>query len=365
MENKLILVDLFNCITDNKFTRGEINFVKQSSKNNFIIFYLLGEKYPLETINSCLQIFFNRYSRDNIFLICDRLTMLEDIDKLIIKNIIILDSQLVKVAQYEEATRFNNTINLDSSKFLYLMGKPYKENRLPFLYQLYRNKLLKHCDYSFYYNEEYAEITRNIMYFLSDNKYDNFIKDTKKILDTIDFSFDVGFFHYYGLPTDPNLYKNTSFSVISETETDVNNFYFISEKTWRTIANKHMFVSMAHKGYKDFLNNIGISTFDYCLKYKKQHFNITDSNARNILTVKNIEFLLENIEKYKSEIKADIENNYKVYRQLVEKQRQLVNFNIEKELHISSLHGSFQALKVFSIDKKIKKALTALTKEYK
>jgi hypothetical protein len=362
MNKKLILVDLRHCIRVNNFTKKEIDFVKKHSSKDIIIFHILGERYQVRSVNTALTLFFKNFDSKNIFLICDRLFTQSDIDKFFIKNTIVVDSQLLKVAQYEDNSQFNSTINLDNDRFLFLMGKPYKINRLPFLYELYKKDLLKKCDYSFYYSSNYANECRKTMNFLSDREYKSFIKKTQKTLDNIGITIGPSSFHYSGVPVDLNLYKNTAFSVISETTIDKNNFHFISEKTWRTIANKHMFLSMSHKGYKDFLNNLGISTFDYCLKYNKQQFELDDNYELNRLTAKNIKFLFKHINKYKSKIKNDIEKNYAIYRQLVEKQRQLVNTVIENELHITDLTGGYFPLKIFNIDKKIEKSLATLMK---
>lgn len=356
--SKILLVDLFNAIYGNKFIQQDIDYIKKFSETNTVFFFLLGERFSVDDVNSMLKIFFEDFTQKNAILLCDRLFTDEDIDKFLIKKTIVVDSQLLKVAQFEENSKFNNEINLDSGRFLFLMGKPYKENRLPFLYELYKNNLLKYCDYSFYYDLGYADKTRAVMHFLSDDEYNSFIKDTQKTLDDITPGIAFDFFNYEGLPVDPNLYKNTAFSVVSESTYNRDNFHFISEKTWRTIANKHMFISMAPKGYKDYLNNLGIRTFDYCLKYNKNHFDNYDINNLNHLTVKNVKFLLKNIQKYKNQIINDINHNYSIYRKLVIDQRSRLDFEIEKELYISNCtSGEYIPIKVKKINKTVMKSI--------
>jgi hypothetical protein len=355
MDKKILLVDLFYAIYSNRFTKKEIDYIKQFSRENTVFFYMLGERFSVDDVNKILKIFFDNFTNKNIFFICDRLFTDADINKFIIENVIITNSQLLKVAQYEENTQFNDTINLDSNRFLFLMGKPYKQNRLPFLYELYKNDLLKHCDYSFYYSPGYAAKTRNVMNFLSNKEYDSFVKKTQKVLDDITTGIAFDFFNYNGLPIDPNLYKNTTFSVVSESTFDKDNFHFISEKTWRTIANKHMFISMSPKGYKDYLNNIGIQTFDYCLKHTKEDFDFYDYDKLNRLTVENVKFLLKNIKKHKNRIIKDINHNYKIYKKLVSAQRKKLNVIIENELYISDCtkNSSYNPIKVLNIDENL------------
>jgi hypothetical protein len=353
MDKTIILVDLFRAIYGNKFTKKEINHIRQFSNENTVFFYLLGERFSVDDVNKVLKIFFDDFSDKNTFLICDRLFTDEDISKFIINNVIVVDSQLIKVAQHEERNQFNNKINLDSNKFLFLMGKPYKQNRLPFLYELYKNDLLKYCDYSFYYSSGYFDKTRKIMSFLSDDEYNQFIEKTQKTLDNINPGIAYDFFNYEGLPVDPNLYKNTAFSVVSESTFDKDNFHFISEKTWRTIANRHMFISMSPKNYKDYLNNLGIRTFDYCLKYKKEDFNLYDIEELNRMTAENVKFLLENIKIYKDKIKRDIEFNYIIYKKLVLNQRRNLDVKIENQLYITDYSGEYRHIKKLKINETV------------
>jgi DNA-directed RNA polymerase beta subunit len=356
MDKKILLVDLCHVIWDqNQFTKKEIDYIKQFSKENTVLFFILGERFGVDDVNKILKIFFENYANKNIILLCDRLFTDHDISRFIIDNIIVVDSQLLKVAQYDEKTQFNSKINLDSNRFLFLMGKPYKQNRLPFLYELYKNDLLKHCNYSFYCRSEYAERTRNIMNFLSDTEYDCFIKNTQKVLDNIEFTIGHNFFNYNGLPVDPNLYKKTAFSVISESTYNADNFTFISEKTWRTIANKHMFISITPKIYKDYLNSLGIQTFDYCLKYTKEDLDFDDIDHLNRLTVENVKFLLKNIKKHKNQITKDIYNNYLVYKKLISAQRKVLSNVIENELYISDCtsNDGYKHMKLISISENL------------
>jgi len=363
---KLVLVNLVGSgVQDavNRFSQHDIDQVRDLAVHNKIIFYCLNERWNTEYINNSLKVFFDNFDNENLLLICDRLTTKEEIDRLIIKKVVQTDSQLLKTAQWETYTTFNKTINLETGKFLFLMGKPYKPNRLPLLYKISKKGLIDKCDYSFYYAQNYSDRTREVMNFLSAEEYDNFVKSTVNVLDNIIPGIDYDFFDYCGFPVDQNLYKNTSFSVVSESAHDLDNCHFISEKTWRTIANRHMFITVLPRQSIEFLHSLGLKTFDYCLKYTKN--DMTD-NIDDLLdkVVENIEYALSNIEKYKLLIRFDIEHNYYVYKKLVDAQRNKVRYNIEKYLNIyPHIDDNNSHLKIFDIDKKLQNSIDRIYKE--
>lgn len=74
---------------------------------------------------------------------------------------------------------------------------------------------------------------------------------------------DVGV-SYTGWPNDPRLYDESAVSVICETSERWSGYTseFITEKTYRTIANRHPFVMQGSPGILNHLKNQGFQTFD-------------------------------------------------------------------------------------------------------
>ena len=238
---------------------------------------------------------------------------------------------LMKTNASEEVHGFNSTINLQTGKFLYLMGKPYKQHRIGLLHQLFNRHLLEKCDWSFLYNSRWDGMLREALPLMSDQEYQSFVNRTERTLDKISVVTTDELYYYSGLPTDSGLYTNTSFSVISETNCDAKYWStFTTEKTWRTISNHHAFVMVAYKKTYDYLESIGIDTFQYALKHTKEAMHHDqDVHSLNQLTAENVEYFLMNIGRNSDRIQESIEHNRKVYDQKVASFRSTVDHTIE------------------------------------
>lgn len=239
----------------------------------------------------------------------------------------------MKTNASQEEHGFNDSINLDTGKFLFLMGKAFKHHRIGMLYELYRSGILARCDYSFSsLPGDYYEKQREFLPKLSDTAYRKFINNTERTLDDISIISGDNYWHYDGLPTDKQLYTNTSFSLISETNCDPMYWgSFTTEKTWRTISNHHAFVLVAYKNTYDFLESVGIDTFQYMLKHKKDSM-CGDINTLIRLTSENIAYLLDNIHRFKDRIIESIKHNNQIYLERVDKFRQVISKDIESEV---------------------------------
>ena len=238
---------------------------------------------------------------------------------------------LMKTNASEEVHGFNSTINLQTGKFLYLMGKPYKQHRIGLLHQLFKHRLLENCDWSFSYNSSWDGMLREALPLMSEQEYQSFVNRAERTLDEISTIITDEVYYYSGFPTDSQLYANTSFSVISETNCDVKYWStFTTEKTWRTISNHHAFVMIAYKKTYDYLESIGIDTFQYALKHTKEAMHHDqDVHSLNKLTAENVEYFLAGIDKNSERIRESIENNKKVYEQRVHTFRSVANPMIE------------------------------------
>jgi len=329
------IIDLKNyyCINE-RFSKKDFFKIKHLLSNNEkIIFTAIEEKWPTELLNNFIHDFELKYDDPNVMLIVDRLTAVQPDFRINFKNILKFDSQLIKVASWEDVTFPNNTINLNASKFLFLMGKPYKSHRVGFLYQLYNEGIIDHCDYSFKLDNQYIEsATRLQLPDINDLEFLKFKQKTLRNLDDVSFAITPSGCHYNGLPVDINLYKNTSFSIISESVCAVDEPWFLSEKTWRTLANRHMFLPLFDAATFDYVESLGITTFQDILPIKKDQY-ISDVDNIIANTIINIKYLLSNISKHQTYIEEGIENNYRVYKNLVAKSREIFSKELEHRLY--------------------------------
>lgn len=329
----LYFIDLRPGVID--LPQEEIETIKTEIKNSDskFIFFALDEDWNYEDINNGLKKFDVDFYQKNCVLLVD--ILVNNHHKINFYNIIRYDSQLIKVAIDEEFSEYNKEINLDTGRFLFLMGKPYKIHRIGLLHKLYENNLLNECDYSFVLHENYYERTRKVLSHLTDEEFTNFVSKTQKNLDDIEFIIGHDNYHYNGVPVDPNLYKNTSFSLLSESMCIPVPYWFLSEKFWRTIASHHMFILVGNELMTDNIHNMGFGTFQHFLDVDKSNNAGVDAWLTVNNSVKNVKHLLNTIGNYREAIAFQIKKNYKTYKQRIAVSRSVVDKQLEKYLFIS------------------------------
>jgi len=332
----LYLIDLRPGASDT-LPLEKIEQIKQEIKNfdNKFIFFALDEDWQHEHINQELKRFEVGFYQKNCVILVD--VLLAHHHKVNFYNVIRYNSQLIKVAIDEEYNQYNKEINLDTNKFLFLMGKPYKIHRIGTLYKLYENNLLDKCEYSFIFGDQIYQRTREILNCLEDDEFLNFINKTQRKLDDVKFTMGEDSLHYVGVPVDPNLYKNTSFSLISESMSVPRPHWFLSEKFWRTIASHHMFVIMVNEQSIDHIHNLGFNTFQQFLQVDKSNFNENNEWVIVDNSIKNVKYLLKTIQDNKESIHFQIKKNYKVYRKLIQDSRNIVDRRLEKYLYVNDI----------------------------
>ena len=314
-----------------QFSNDEINEFRSiiANPNNKIVLHALTEAWTPAAINSVLELLEVAHGASNAVLLLD--TMIrqgypKELNTIRFDNILFYDYFLAMTAEYEDSYGSNDVINLTTNKFLYMMGKPFRPNRIELLYDLYQRDRLVNCDWSFHYDERLAKKTRERLPNLTDVEYDEFVSKTQRSLDPINVMMAEGFSHYHGYPVDHSLYAKTSFSLISETP----DWWprFLTEKTWRTIANRHAFVTTSYHTAIDALENLGIDTFQYMLNHSKNVIP-KDHAELTTLTIDNTIHFLENIDAQQEQIKLSINNNYAAYRAAVAKERSIVCVELE------------------------------------
>lgn len=360
----LYLIDLrsFGCNHTNEIhvSTERINFIKNEMLNyeNKFVLFALEENWKHEQINNALNIFGITFFQKNCVVIVD--VLVDGADRINFYNVIRYDSQLIKVAMDEEINEYNKEINLNTQKFLFLMGKPYKRHRIRALYKLYKNNLLDKCDYSFALHNNYYDITREQLKDISDVEFEEFVNKTQKTLDDINITIGENSYHYFGTPVDKNLYKNTSFSLISETYSNrAPHHWFLSEKFWRTIASHHAFILISDNLTIDYIHNtLNINTFQKFLRINKDCYSNSHNNTSEEVvlenSITNIQHLLNIIHTHKDEIEFQIKRNYNAYRCRVESMRNIINKSLEKYLYITNLPiVEYEPVRELSVEKTI------------
>lgn len=204
--------------------------------------------------------------------------------------------------------KWNSTTN----KGLILTGKAHGENRIGFLVECVRSGILKNHIYSFFSPKEknYLEQTKFVFNELCDWDYDSFVKEYESNPDNINIRNTEEDMHYSGFPYSIDLFKNTSISVVLETNlwpVGDNNPFF-TEKTYKAIINKHPFLMLNQTNSLSFLKKYGFYTFEEYMIHRN-YDSCSDIFERNKLVVDNLNYFLEN---YKDDINKKIENNYNI-----------------------------------------------------
>ena len=208
---------------------------------------------------------------------------------------------------------YNTQWNSNSDKGLFLIGKPNKMNRLPILYELYKKDLLDKFEWSLHLNDDViSSIKKSNILDIPENELTTFLEAcARNSPDSAKVEFrgsneDVSV-HYSGFPFDADMYKNTLFSLIAETEFNEFGDIFITEKTWRAIVNKHPFIMTSTVNSLKYLKSLGFRTFENYLPVSN-YDSIVDTQERLNAIYSNLDsfFSKENIE----QINEDVEYNF-------------------------------------------------------
>lgn len=206
--------------------------------------------------------------------------------------------------------KLNQRWNHDKFRFLFLTGKLHKSNRILPLIKFSENNLLNYhdCIWSLHYRPHLIEEIHKIIPQYTQKeikKFCNLYQSSPDKTHLLDLNQTT---HYDGVPFNHQIYKDTSFSVISESECFGNDIW-ITEKTWRAILNKHPFMILGQRRTLKYLEKIGFKTFEKYLPYKYDEVDLFDNRME--IVIKNLTWLKNNWNTldFKS-IRLDIESNY-------------------------------------------------------
>jgi hypothetical protein len=226
--------------------------------------------------------------------------------------------------------KVNSKWNHKSSKGLYLPGKPDRPHRIKLLAMLWEKNLLNKLDYSFFItkSEEESVYRQNLLAY-DREKFDSFLRETLRSLDVIAGPEDS--FNCTGYPFDHMLYSDTLFSVISESDfrggTDWRSK--LTEKTYRTIVNKHPFICAWFPGMVNHIEKMGFKSFKEYLYYP--NYNDEQDLVRRLKQItKNIETFDTQITPHIDRIQDDVEFNYNHFVSLAKSHARKIELLINK-----------------------------------
>lgn len=253
----------------------------------------------------------------------------------------------------------NPSWNHSASKALYLMGKAEKIHRVGLMSKLYENKLLDKLEWSFYTEKGITDYCRNILKHYSDYNFKKFLNTCVRDLDPIDKKMMFSTSHYGGFPYNVGLYENSCLSIISETEFHCvpAGYEFMTEKTWRTIANRHPFVMASSPGTLAKLKSFGFRTFENYM-IECDYDQIVDDWARLQAIVENVKYFMNTFQQNIDNIALDVEHNFQLFNQLARAEIAKLQSFLNKDAYtekdtidvIKTLH--WEPLMVFSAEMK-------------
>lgn len=206
----------------------------------------------------------------------------------------------------------------ENQKILFLMGKAYKTHRVGLLYQLYKQGLLVDDKCVWSCLKLNVELARKFLpWNLSQEQVSDFVNSCARVADSADIVInDEINTHYGGFPFDVELYKTTNISLISETASAGSPF--VTEKTYRAIANNHPFVIASTPGQNKELQRQGFFTFEEFMAfpaYNEQPVNLK-SLSEMAENVKNFNPSQQEIAK----INSMVQHNAQRFDQLIQEE---------------------------------------------
>ena len=171
----------------------------------------------------------------------------------------VVDLYALRSYEYEKSNILPEW-NWKSNKSLIMFGKMSREYRCDILRDLIDNDHLvdDKAIWSLEFNHPNTRVMNQINENIDVSKYAHY----QRLPDETEYK-TYGHQGFLGYPYVKDLYTDTFMSTILETcgVHSKGNDWFLSEKTWRPIANKHPFITICHPDKINFLEKHGISTF--------------------------------------------------------------------------------------------------------
>lgn len=225
----------------------------------------------------------------------------------------------------------NNPIaeyNPNTGKFLFLGGVPDRPNRIGLLYNLYKQGLLKHAEWSFFIPWTLEQKENCLQYFPSTKDYYDFVQFAERKFDEVyenskKYGTDYVVTDWTNNSSwiDPKVFSNTSLSIVSEGHPgdSNNNSRFLTEKTYRTFVQGHPFLFAGNVQMFEHIKELGFKTYENYFP-NPEYATLTNEEDRLNLLVDNIRYFVYN----KIDCSEDVEYNRNHFFKLAEENYKLL-----------------------------------------
>jgi len=214
----------------------------------------------------------------------------------------------------------NEKWNNKAKRFIMLTGKPHRPHRIRLLWKL--RDLLDNAIWSLHVHKGTYDQCRELIPEIDDDEFANFVEKYRRNPDNIAMEYLKNTTHYGGIPYDPMMYKDTLFSVISESHFDLSTTGrpWITEKTFIAILNHMPFIMAGDINSLLTLKELGFKTFENYLP--KNRYDIIKNREHKLdLIAQNVRHWLNNMDR-KEQINQDVEHNYNRLLQLAMENKQ-------------------------------------------
>lgn len=224
----------------------------------------------------------------------------------------------------------NKKWNSDSQLGLFIPGKLARPHRIHLIAKLWNKKLLGSIKYSCQILSSEEQQIKDEFLKYDDGTFERFKKECTSVLD-LDYSGKPRF-ESHGYPYNVKLYKDTSFSIITESDFawghaatepgkdgTINWLPKLTEKTYRAITNKHPFIVCWYPGMIKKIKKLGFRSFTEYLPHPNYN-DIPNLHERINYTVENIKSFPQVKDKYRTEIERDVEYNYQLVLDMCDKE---------------------------------------------
>lgn len=209
----------------------------------------------------------------------------------------------------------------NSNKALFLVGKPFKIQRIGLLNEFYKSNTLNYLDYTFHYpsTQENRDKIKQLLPNIGNDMYiDQLLCELQKPSMDIDLhkqTVSTGF-EYTGFPTDLRYYRNTCLSIVSENSFEFNpnisDVPYLTEKLFRSIVNYHPFILLGDVGIEDYLENLGYKTFNKFFLPTNNNI-LSNSFAKIKWAAASVKHFIDNRDKHINEIRDITNHNHNVF----------------------------------------------------
>lgn len=230
----------------------------------------------------------------------------------------------------KQKSKVNLKWNAEASQFLFLTGKPYKEQRIGLLHLLYKQNLLSRCNYSLFMDPGMYEKSRKIIPELTDEEFAEFVIAHIRSPDNAPYVQQVGDMHCGGIPYNEELYSNALFKIVSEATMDSFPPY-VTEKVWLTLLNRVPFVIAGDLHICKYLQSRGIKTFDEIFDIPTYDDIVSNKSRLEHIVTHAEQWMNGNFNK--AEINDMVEHNYHRFVELAMQEKQRIedqtNYSID------------------------------------